>query len=185
MTHVNAQQQLRDQFVQAHGYWNPLWEPVPQALPEQFAAYVAFSAVPYRSGKLSPKVRELISIAVNVSMTLMNEPAVRVHVRNALRLGATREEILEVFGICSVLGAHSVNYPLGLLIKEMERNGDSIDLKFSSRAKEVQKSWIKKRGHWPSSFDSLLALDPEFVSAYSNFSDAPRIDGPLDKKPSN
>lgn len=185
MTHVNAQQQLRDQFVQAHGYWNPLWEPVPQALPEQFAAYVAFSAVPYRSGKLSPKVRELISIAVNVSMTLMNEPAVRVHVRNALRLGATREEILEVFGICSVLGAHSVNYPLGLLIKEMERNGDSIDLKFSSRAKEVQKSWIKKRGYWPSSFDSLLALDPEFVSAYSNFSDAPRIDGPLDKKPSN
>jgi len=115
-------------------------------------------------------------------MTLMNEPAVRVDVKNALRLGPTREEILEVFGICTVLGIHSVNYPLGILLKEMERIGQPVELILSARATEVQEMWITKRGYWPSSFDPLLALDPEFVAAYSNFSDAPRIDGPLDRK---
>ena len=115
-------------------------------------------------------------------MTLMNEHAARVHIRNALRLGATREEILEVFGICTVLGIHSVSHSLPFLLNEMEQRGQPVELELSDRAREVRETWVKKRGYWPPSFNAILALDPEFVAAYSNFSDAPRIGGPLDMK---
>jgi alkylhydroperoxidase/carboxymuconolactone decarboxylase family protein YurZ len=182
MTLTAAQDHLKTRFEEVHGYWNPLWESILTAIPDQFEAYINFSGVPYRSGALAPKTRELISIAIYVAMTLMNEDATRVHIRNALKFGATREEILEVFGICTVLGVHSISHSLPFLVNEMEKTGKQVDLTFSDRAKQVQQTWVNKRGYWPKAFNTLLALEPEFVAAYSNFSDAPRIGGPLDMK---
>jgi AhpD family alkylhydroperoxidase len=48
-----------------------------------------------RKGKLSPKVREMIVVAaVSIGGYL---PGIKDHVRRALRLGATKEELVEVF----------------------------------------------------------------------------------------
>ena len=48
-----------------------------------------------RKGKLPPKVREMIVVAaVSIGGYL---PGIKDHVRRALRLGATKEELIEVF----------------------------------------------------------------------------------------
>ena len=48
-----------------------------------------------RKGKLPPKVREMIVVAaVSIGGYL---PGIKDHVRRALRLGATKEELVEVF----------------------------------------------------------------------------------------
>ena len=48
-----------------------------------------------RKGKLPPKIREMIVVAaVSIGGYL---PGIKDHVRRALRLGATKEELVEVF----------------------------------------------------------------------------------------
>ncbi len=62
---------------------------------------------PWRNGALEPRHKELIYIAVDASATHLYLPGLRQHIRNALGHGATREEILEVFELVSVLGIHA------------------------------------------------------------------------------
>jgi alkylhydroperoxidase/carboxymuconolactone decarboxylase family protein YurZ len=51
---------------------------------------------------------ELIAIAVDASCTHMYAPGVRRHIRKALELGVTVEEILAVLQLTSILGIHSM-----------------------------------------------------------------------------
>lgn len=99
----------------AKGDWNPLWDTLREWDPEFMEAYLAFRSVPHRKGPLSPKVKELILIAVNAATTHLYAPGARRHMQNALRLGATRAEILEVIELVSVLGIHACNMAVPIL----------------------------------------------------------------------
>ena len=87
--------------------------------PDFFGAYLGFSGVPWRSGTLSPKFKELIYIAIDASTTHLYEPGLRQHIRNALNHGATREEIMEVYELTSVLGIHTCTLGVPVLIDEL------------------------------------------------------------------
>jgi alkylhydroperoxidase/carboxymuconolactone decarboxylase family protein YurZ len=151
-------------------------------VPEQFEAYLSFSAVPHRNDALPPKIREFILIAVNAAMTHMYEPAVRAHIANALRLRATREELQEVLGLVTILGIHTVSYALPILLDELKLQDQSVSMDLSPRAIEVRDAWVRKRGYWPINFKPMLVLDPEFVAAFSSFGEAMRTNGPLERK---
>ena len=113
------QQQLKEEFARARGYWSDIWNDILALDPEFFAAYLQFSSVPWRHGRLDPKVKEFIYIAIDASTTHLYAPGTRVHVRNALRYGATREEIMEVFELVSVLGIHSCTHGVPILVEEL------------------------------------------------------------------
>lgn len=98
-------QRIKEAFVAKRGYWTEQRETLARLLPDFFKAYMALSAEPWDCGALEPKVRELVYIAIDCAITHMHEPGLRIHIRNALKLGATREEILEVFEIAATLGA--------------------------------------------------------------------------------
>lgn len=98
---------LREDFLDARGHWSPFWEAMLELDPDFFEAYVAFSAVPWKTGTLEPKEKELVYIAIDASTTHLYEPGLRQHIRGALGHGATREEIMEVFELTSVLGIHT------------------------------------------------------------------------------
>lgn len=53
-------------------------------------------------GALSAKFKELITLAI--SITSRCEGCIAVHVRGALRAGATRQEILETIGVAVYMG---------------------------------------------------------------------------------
>ena len=89
--------------------------------PEFFEHYLNFSAHPWKKGVLPPKVKEFIYIAIDASTTHLFEAGLRMHMRRALDQGATREEILEVLELVSVIGIHSCSIGIPALAEEYER----------------------------------------------------------------
>jgi alkylhydroperoxidase/carboxymuconolactone decarboxylase family protein YurZ len=111
-------------YTQMHrdmGDWNPLWEQFHEVDPDFLEAYLAFRSVPQSSGPLEQKYKELILVAVNASTTHLYGPGVRRHIQNALKAGATREEILEAIQLTTVMGIHSCNLAIPILLEEVEK----------------------------------------------------------------
>ena len=70
--------------------------------PDTVKGYGAMGLAGQKTGHLDAKIRELISVAV--SITLRCDGCITVHTENARKLGATQEEIAEALGV-----AFSVN----------------------------------------------------------------------------
>jgi alkylhydroperoxidase/carboxymuconolactone decarboxylase family protein YurZ len=100
-------QQIKDDFIRDRGYWTEQREMLARLAPDYFVSYMALSSAPSKSGILTPKERELVYIAIDCSITHMHEPGLRTHIRNALKHGASRDEILAVFQLVSTLGTNS------------------------------------------------------------------------------
>src|SRR6516165_4878333 len=62
---------------------------------------------PWRSGVLPRKLVELISVGLNAACTNLNPEGTRRHIRRALAAGATRDEILLILKMASVMSIHS------------------------------------------------------------------------------
>src|SRR5271166_3310984 len=92
--------QLRD--------WDPKWA----------ETCMNMSTNPWTSGVLPRKTVELISVALNVACTSLNADGTRRHIRAALDAGATREEILMVFKLASVMSIHSCTLGASILLEE-------------------------------------------------------------------
>ncbi|MAE06076.1 MAG: carboxymuconolactone decarboxylase family protein [Nitrospinota bacterium] len=115
------QKQLKAKFIEERGYWrDELWEPILKIDPDFFEAYLNFSAAPWKNGVLPPKIKELIYIAIDSSTTHLYEPGLGQHIKNALKYGATKEEIMEVFELTSVLGIHTITMGVPVLMKELK-----------------------------------------------------------------
>ena len=102
----------------ARGDWNPLWDQLRELDPEFMEAYLAFRSVPQRNGPLPQKFKEMILVAINAATTHLYAPGVRRHVRNALKAGATVDELLEVIQLTTVMGIHSCNLAVPILMEE-------------------------------------------------------------------
>lgn len=119
---VRASRTPNTDALVASGSFNPLWETLREWDPEFIEAYLTFRGVPHRNGPLPAKFKELVVIAINAATTHMYGPGVRRHIQNALRLGATREEILEVIELTTVLGIHACNLAVPILAEELARS---------------------------------------------------------------
>ena len=111
-------------YTQMHrdmGDWNPLWEQFHEVDPDFLEAYLAFRSVPQSSGPLEQMYKELILLAVNAATTHLYGPGVRRHIQNALKAGATRDEILEAIQLTTVMGIHSCNLAIPILLEEVEK----------------------------------------------------------------
>ncbi len=118
------QKQLKERFARERGYWSEeVMGPILRLDPDFFEAYLNFSAAPWKKGILPPKTKELIYIAVDASTTHLYEPGIRLHIKNALKYGATREEIMEVLEVISVLGIHACTVGVPILIEEVKKAG--------------------------------------------------------------
>ena len=107
----------------AKGDWNPVWDQLRAIDPEFLEAYLAFRSVPHRQGPLPAKFKELILVAINAATTHLYGPGVRRHIRNALKAGATREEILETIQLTTVMGIHACNLAIPILMEETASDG--------------------------------------------------------------
>lgn len=73
---------------------------------------------PYEDGVLDPLEMEFLYIAIDAGTSHLYTAGLTVHVRNALRLGATPEEIGEVLQLASTTGIHTVAAGLPILQEE-------------------------------------------------------------------
>ena len=175
---------LKEKFIQERGYWNSFWGDVLADDPDYFEAYLNFSSVPWKHGTLAPKVKEFIYIAIDTSATHMFKLGLRIHVQNALKYGATREEIMDVLKLSSEIGIHSCTAGIPILLEEARRAGRAVpDLSaHSPRQAQSKARFIEKVGDWNDMWAGMLALSPEFFDAYVDLAAVPRRSDRLDAK---
>lgn len=116
------QERLKADFTKDRGYWHSFWDGILELDPELFEAYLDFSAYPWRHGSLEPKIKEFIYCAFDAAATHLYVPGLKMHMRNALGYGATKEELMEVLEVVNLIGMHGAELAAPILNEEISRN---------------------------------------------------------------
>lgn len=69
--------------------------------PALFTAFFDYCAVPWKIGSVRARTKELVAIACDIAPTHAFGPGFRLHLRNAIALGATRRQIMETLDIAA------------------------------------------------------------------------------------
>ena len=177
------QQEIKDEFVRVRGSWADHWETVLQLDPDFMRAYLGFSAVPWRKNHLDDKTKELMYIAIDAAATHLYVPGIRQHIRAALGVGATQQEIMEVLELTATLGIHAMNIGVPILVEVLVEQGMRTGpAKLTAYQEEVKADFTKTRGYWHEFWDEMLELDPELFASYTEFSSVPWRSGTLSPK---
>lgn len=158
------------------------WERLRELDPGFLEVAEALIAVPERGGRLEPKVRELVHVAIDAAATHLDEEGVRLHIRRAIEHGATGEEVLEVLQLTSTLGVHAANVGVPLMFEVLEERGERPETVLDERGERLKAEFVAKRGYWHAFWDGILVLDPDFFEAYLRFSGYPWEHGVLPPK---
>jgi alkylhydroperoxidase/carboxymuconolactone decarboxylase family protein YurZ len=105
--------------MRAIGQWNQAWDPFCELDPSWTDQIVAAGTGFYASGVLTPKFVELISIAFDAAITHMYAPGTRRHIKAALKLGASVDEIMTVLKLCVSQGANALDFGVPILAEEL------------------------------------------------------------------
>jgi alkylhydroperoxidase/carboxymuconolactone decarboxylase family protein YurZ len=119
---------------------------------------------PWKSGVLSTKFVELVSLAVNVACTNLNADGTRRHVRAALEAGASRDEIVFVFKCATAMALHSCSLGAPILLEEAKAAGTAPRPASSVATPAIDK--MKAIGQWNVAWDGFVSLDPEWTDAF-------------------
>ncbi len=104
------------------GQWNDAWNPFLRLDPVWTEKFMTSGAAIYATNLFSPKEIELLSIAVDASVSHLYAPGIRRHIAGALAAGATPTEILAVLELCVSQGVQSINLAIPILDDELSRN---------------------------------------------------------------
>jgi alkylhydroperoxidase/carboxymuconolactone decarboxylase family protein YurZ len=115
-----TRKRVREAYEAHKGYWPEGHSPALELDPEWLESFLAYGRAVISKKALDPKVRELIFIAVDACVTHLYAPGARSHIKRALQIGVTTDEILEVLEIISLVGAHSTAMAFPLLKEVLE-----------------------------------------------------------------
>lgn len=109
--------------MRAAGLFDSSFDAMVEWAPEWTETFMALVQDTQLNNILDPKLVALIRLNIDVTATHLYAPGVRRHIRAALKLGATRAEILEVFKLASVVGIHACALGVPILEKELKAAG--------------------------------------------------------------
>jgi alkylhydroperoxidase/carboxymuconolactone decarboxylase family protein YurZ len=103
---------------------------------------------------------------------------------NALRHGASVEEIMEVLEITATLGIHTCTVGVPILLEELAASGQGApaDAEPTAREAELRARFIEFHGEWSDAWEGILKLDPDFFEAYVGLAEVPWREGVLEPK---
>lgn len=134
--------------------WDPSWATICATMTDN----------PWIGGVLPQRFIELVGVALNAACTNLNPDGTRRHIRAALAAGATREEILMVLKMASVMAIHSCSLGAPILLEEAKAAGVStapraeVSTPASDRMKAV--------GQWNVAWDPFFELDPQWTDEF-------------------
>lgn len=140
--------------------WDPAWA-------EQC---VKMTTNPWTESVLASKFIELVCVGLNSARA--NAEGTRRHIRAALAAGASRDEILFVLKVCSVMAIHSCMSSAPVLLKEASAGalydaGHAREKRLretGGAAPAVEK--MKALGQWSEEWDRLLFFAPVWTEQY-------------------
>lgn len=77
--------------------------------PAQFEAFFDYCAVPWRNGVVRARIKELLAMASDAVPGHRFMPGFRLHLRNAVQLGAGRSELMECLELAEMTPAQEVS----------------------------------------------------------------------------
>lgn len=123
MSDVGLGSQVLPDSSQEAGPWNEALSLLREWDPRWSDAAAKMMTNPWTSGVLPRKFVELVCVALNAACTSLNPEATRRHIRAALAAGATRDEILMVLKMGTVLAIHSCSLGAPMLLEEAQAAG--------------------------------------------------------------
>ncbi len=109
-----TQQQLWNKHVGDDPFWDGFSRELPGFLDamlrlssDMFEGFFAYCAIPWRSGTVQARVKELAAMACDATPTHGFGPGFRVHLANALALGVGRIALIETLDIAAAAPRHS------------------------------------------------------------------------------
>lgn len=107
------QQALWTRYIGDDSYWISFEEEVPGFLdallrlsPDLFRSFHDYCAIPWKSGTVPARIKELAAMAADATQTHRFLPGMRLHLRNALKLGAGRKAVVETLDIAAAAPGH-------------------------------------------------------------------------------
>ncbi len=134
--------------------WDPAWA----------RQCLNMSENPWTSGVLPRKTVELVGLAVCAACTNLNADGTRRHIRGALEAGATRDEILMVLKMASLLSIHTCSLAAPILLEEAEAAGAKLTPKKAGATPICDK--MKAAEQWNVAWDPFFELDPSWTEAF-------------------
>lgn len=126
----------------------------------------AWSALAEQSvgASLEPKLVALIRLNIDVTATHLYAPGVQRHLRECLRLGASRAEILAVFKLAAVIGIHALALGVPLLEAELQAQGiaDTPTPAPTTPVTDV----VRQRGQFNPLWQTLSRWDPVWLERF-------------------
>jgi hypothetical protein len=108
------QQKLWGRYVGEDPFWESFECEMPGFLeamlrlsPDQFAAFFEYCAVPWKSGAVRARIKELVAMAVDATPAHRFLPGFRLHLANAIALGVGRLAIDEALDLAEAAPSHS------------------------------------------------------------------------------
>jgi alkylhydroperoxidase/carboxymuconolactone decarboxylase family protein YurZ len=164
---------LQSRFLSTRGVWNEDWAALLQQSPRYFQYYLNLrAAAGLERNRLPAKIQEFICIAVAACTTHIHGPAIRCHIQAARAIGATADEIMDVIGLTSLVGIHTVTLGTPILqelIKEesIATESDCAESEnLNPERQRIKDDFIRTRGFWTDTWNPLLKLDPIFFEVY-------------------
>jgi alkylhydroperoxidase/carboxymuconolactone decarboxylase family protein YurZ len=105
--------------MKAIGQWNRAWDAFLELDPSWTEQFIRSGTGFYTNGVLTPRFVELISIAFDASITHMYAPGTQRHIKAALALGASVDEVMDVLKLCVAQGANALEFGVPILAEEM------------------------------------------------------------------
>jgi alkylhydroperoxidase/carboxymuconolactone decarboxylase family protein YurZ len=129
--------------------------------------YVRMSANPWSTETLPRKTIELVCVALHAACTTLDAVGTRQHIRAALEAGATRDEILAVLKMASLLAIHSCSLgaPLLLELEEAGAAGVAAVQTIESEATPACDA-MREMGQWNAAWDPFFDLDPAWTEEF-------------------
>ncbi len=133
--------------------------------PAFLSAYLKFQDGPARSGHLEPKVREFMYIAIDGAVSHLYERGLRRHIADALRLGATKEEVLQVIMLATATQGQLPNEIGHAILMEELGEGAPALTEAEQRRKDA---YVRTTGAWPQG-RRRSRLAPEFAEGFLGY----------------
>lgn len=134
--------------------WDPGWA----------HACRAMSVNPWAGTVLPRPFVELVSVAVSVACTNLDRVGTRRHIRAALDAGATREQVLTIVQMASVMAIHSCSLGAPILLEEAAAAGAPMPAPPNTPTPACDR--MKAIGQWNAAWDPFFALDPVWTDQF-------------------
>lgn len=116
-------EQKRQAYKDELGFWSDRLDAIVEYDDEYFDNWYQYLRHPQEADYLTPAQMELIYVAIDVSTTHLYQEGLELHIKKALDVGATPNEIVSVFELASLMSVQSTTEGIPILVEEAQRRG--------------------------------------------------------------